>query len=327
MSSSLHPPLLASNGHSNSSKNNNNSSFQLPGLPQSLSESLVKGTSIPPPLPSPPPSEPSIISITPERPKPGTAQPATLPSPPLTRSMPGAFPTSRSPSPNNAPPQTPRNYSRGSNPYSPSPQASETLPRSPNTPKTKSPRRPGGLRNLLSFRRSSLFSPISDASRGEPSRPTTPGGLSIASTFGMSLGRNSGGGFWRRKSGITPLGDEQRLGGLASPGPNGYGPDGAGLEAHRATAHPLRESISMNRRPSGSFWRRKSSMTLNMDGQDGYFPPAANGNGALGGEETPLTSLNDVALNTRPKSPPPKLPELSGGNVHLDADDMFKDIR
>lgn len=88
------------------------------------------------------------------------------------------------------------------------------------------------------------------------------------------------------------------------------------------------DTMTTNRRNTGQFWRRKSSGTLNVDGLYARFAPEANGNGAVGGEGTPVWSpVNMTGFKTRPESPPPKLPELSAVNGHLDADDMFKNIR
>ena len=323
MSHSLSSPPQIEKNKTTITNSNYASLYQLPCLPSSLSVPLAAGTSIPQPPPSPPPLEKKVSLTTPDRGKPDT-KPAFLPSPPLTRDMPGAFPASRSPSPTVSSPQTPRNYSRGSNSYTASAYSSEVPPRSPiNTPHSHLPRRPSGLRNLLNFRRTSQVSPDASTSRGESSRPSTP---SVASTFRLTFGKLSGGSLWKRKSATRTPGDEQPPGGVASPVSNAYDRDEAELAAPRTVREPGRHSMSMNNRTNTKeFWRRKSSGTLNSDA---FVAPKANGINAVGGEETPVrtsTTIEDAI--TRTTSPPPKLPELGGARGDLDVDEMFKNIR
>jgi hypothetical protein len=67
-------------------------------------------------------------------------------------------------------------------------------------------------------------------------------------------------------------------------------------------------------------------VTTKINGPDGYFEQGVHGNGAVGEEGTPVTSVDMVDLIARNQSPPPKLPEVGRVNGLLDADDMFKNI-
>lgn len=300
--------------------------FQLPGLPQSISESLAKGTSIPPPPPSPPLSERNntdLATTDDGTTKPSAIQAISFPSPPLTHSMPGAFPPSRTPSPTIVSPRTPRNDSQGSNSYTASAYASDASPRSLNSPNSKSPRRPSGLRNLLSFRRFSHLSPSPDARR------ESDDASSLASTFETNQNRDFSGGIWRGKSAIRTQADERmRNESASSIQPNEHSLNvGTDQETGRTVAVPAKDFVSMTRKSSGRFWRRKSAALSGSDGSDGYFAQKTNGNRTRSGDETPAASPRIAELMTPVGSPPPKLPELSVVNEHLDAENMFKDIR
>ncbi len=114
----------------------------------------------------------------------------------------------------------------------------------------------------------------------------------------------------------------------ASPGLNGYGPDVGGVpETGGTVVRLVTDSHSGNRRTTGLFRRRRSSVTTKINKTDGYFDQGLNGNGAVGDEGNPETSVDMVDLIARNRSPPPKLPELGRANGLLDADDMFKNIR
>ncbi len=309
-------------------------SFQLPGLPTSISESLTSGTSIPPPEPSPPlPPEPQILT-TPKKSSPRSHSYDDL-SPTL--SMPGAFPTSPLSSPNQLPKTSngPLRSSYTVAAYSPtSPNASRV-----GTPNSKTEKRSGGLRGLLSFK-SSGRSPqygASDSSsqhlnspRSENFRPASPGGSSLAASFRPSLGKKSG-SFWnRRKSSLPPYSlpaftEAPALKGHGqSTGVNGqdtlYEDEGAPKQNTDLGESPL----TLRKRKSGTFWRRKSLLGLN--GENEYMAQHGRNGDISGAENKDVNAFEEQEEDTRPRSPPPILPEIAVKDTELLGEDLFKNI-
>lgn len=335
-------------------------SFQLPGLPPSLSESLTSGTSIPPPPPSPPPPQ-SVLPVTPKKSSPLNSHHHLPPSALPTTSMPGAFPTSPPVSPNSDS-KTPNAYSRTS--YSASAFAhtpSANVSRS-GTPNSKSPKRPGSLRNLLSFKNPNRFvngsmdpssQNVSNSPQADNYRPASPGASSLASSFRSSLGRRKSIGFWtRRKSSLgmysegTNPSQIQSLGG-ASGAMNGHDKghdtvhenDGELAASGRNIGSGEYASPTLRKRKSATFWRRKSSMGLN--GENGYHAQQAvngNGNAIENGNEDYAPEEKDIHdevdvmeiehEDTRPRSPPPIIPEIEGvrDGGYLGGEELFKHI-
>lgn len=106
-------------------------------------------------------------------------------------------------------------------------------------------------------------SPQSQSSSGF--RPTTPGADSIASSAGRpSLRKKMSGSFWKRKSSLGQTsfvpGDDGQIR-HETHGTNGVEDDTI-LEDSRPTTPALIEESPPRSRKSGTFWRRKSSLTL-----------------------------------------------------------------
>ena len=88
----------------------------------------------------------------------------------------------------------------------------------------------------------------------------------------------------------------------------------------------------LNKKKSGTFWgRRKSSfgMPLEEVGQESFADQHTNGDAAAAEEHLDTrTSTVSYQEEERPRSPPPKLPEvdelLDGGS--MGAEDLFKNI-
>lgn len=85
----------------------------------------------------------------------------------------------------------------------------------------------------------------------------------------------------------------------------------------------------LNKKKSGTFWKRRSSFALPLD-----QPSLSNGRGS--GSDTAVEddverhgSVSDYQEYERPRTPPPMLPELGKileGGMLGDGEDMFKDI-
>ncbi|MCJ1464183.1 hypothetical protein MMC07_002796 [Pseudocyphellaria aurata] len=329
------------------------SSFQLPGLPPSLRESLTSGTSIPPPPPSPPPPQP-VLPATPKKTSPSISHRNLPSSDRLTSSMPGAFPSSPPTSPN-ADGQTPKPYSRSSHTTSAFAPTTAANPIRNGTPNSKSPKRPGSLRNLLSFKNSTRSANgsvdpsshfVSNSSHADPYRPASPGASSLASSFRSSLGRRKSGSFWtRRKSSLGMYSEgtnPSQIGGTDEV-LNSHGTvheDGGEPQAsNRNVDSGEYASPTLRKRKSATFWRRKSIMGLN--GENGYHAQhSVNGNGdaiGIGSEAFPaekkdLHDEDDVIEieheDPRPRSPPPIIPEIDGirDGGYLGGEEMFRHI-
>lgn len=294
--------------------------FNLPALPPSLSESLTSGTSIPAPPPSPPPPD-GTPTTTPEKREPSLKQPVTpsaapFASPPA--SMPGAFPPSPTPSPKLSP-QNPPTLGRAT--YTASAYATSPTPLSPTTPTSKSPRRPTNFRNLLSFKRAHAASPSSLSSPASP-RPSSSAGFSISSAFRPSLSGRTSGSFWtRRKSslGVYPDGDPSTP---QSPAHHAnavhHDPD-----QHQDPAH----TPTLGKRQSMTFWRRRSSLALQVEPQ-GQQSPHPNGGAGQPSKPIDPAAYQEQEQEKRSWSPPPIIPDVvrQGGIGVLDPEDMFGNI-
>ena len=320
---------MESNGPtSDGPKRTPTSRFKLPKLDASLSESLTAGTSIPPPLPSPPPKDAPSMIIRKTTP---SVQQTELPieyRPSTSTTMPGAFPTS--PLDSSSPgPQTP----------SARPQTENDQPVAlgyplPSTPSTASPRRPGSLKNL--FRPLSRFYSNSDSQTTSPPglRSASPSGTSVGSSARQILNHKKSGSFWdRRKSSL----------GLKVEGAGQNGFSNGRLNGNHTFVEEAVERSSpylgeadvrprLNKKKSGNLWgRRKSSLGIPLEeaGQDNLSPQQTNvsvtGTGDYLDRKVSGVSYQE---EERPRSPPPKLPEVDeiydGGS--LGAEDMFSKI-
>ncbi|MCJ1278028.1 hypothetical protein MMC21_005842 [Puttea exsequens] len=235
-------------------------SYQLPPLPPST-DSLVTGTNIPPPAltaPIPPPKDqapapkPLLMPTTPQR-KPVLRQKSPLSNEAYSSpasSMPGAFPETPSAT------GTPQNNGLQNSQFSATAYSENEAP----TPNSKSPKRPGSLRNLLSFKkmRKSLgnSSPIS-----ADSRPRSPGMESTLSSGQPTLIKKKSGTFWKRSSsfGMMSYGKEGEI--EHRPSTPGLSGDTV-MEEDASIRSPTLTSneglFAKGRRKSGTFWRRSS---------------------------------------------------------------------
>ena len=108
-------------------------------------------------------------------------------------------------------------------------------------------------------------------------------------------------------------------------------------EARSPTPGPGSDSPTVRRRKSGTFWKRRSSMSL-------ATAFAANGgtdtlHGTMNGHKEDVTvdgqeneqplaisPISDLRLK-RSWSPPPQIPAFIGGGGSLGGEDLFKDIQ
>lgn len=258
--------------------------------------------------------------------------------------MPGAFPSTppaSSPSQQNAA-------------YNVSPATSNNTP----WPTSKSPKRPGSVRNFLSFkalRRSYDNNPSLNSSSD---RPISAGGESMTSSLRPSLNKKKSGTFWRRKSSLGMTYGEDSP---ASPASSVTRGESVLEEKRPLTPAPEEELQYAPRRKSGTFWRRKSSLNLSsafsaMNGKENQ-PQNGASNGAVSGvytnggqngltngkhegeeedddDDATMGDLHDEKslseiqepLSPRSYSPPPQLPLFVGGGGGLGGEDLFKDI-
>lgn len=122
--------------------------------------------------------------------------------------------------------------------------------------------------------------------------------------------------------------------GLSSPEINGHDTVYEDEAEHKgpikAFTTPERDMPTLGKRKSGTYWRRKSSLTLNAEARNGYFPQGVNENGTAAKRENETVSpaLEETPVVARSWSPAPILPEvnLTQDSRFLDADDMFKNI-
>ena len=237
-----------------------------------------------------------------------------------------------------------------------------------NNPSTPSPRRPSGVFRLLPFKRRHDETRTSTSHDSISSiRPQTPGDESIMGSLAdgesnPSLKKKKSGSFWgRRKSslnymvGVEDASLQQRQqrnenGNLAassikgqravSSGTAAGGGDDAVLEGGEEEEFPPR----LRKKKSLTFWRRTSSLGLDRmasgAGSTTYGQPTrnasieekavgTNGQASVLGEDTIMSDIERI--DTRPRSPPPVLPEV-GVVVHVEGglmggEDWFGGIR
>ncbi|KAL8786210.1 MAG: hypothetical protein Q9213_002898 [Squamulea squamosa] len=318
-------------------------SFQIGPLSPSLSDSLTNGTSIPAPAPpTPPPKEPSIMEhpSTPPQQQHSTLSDATykryFPSNDTPSSdMPGTFPTEDTPPEPLPPSHTSSKIQRmgyeASVSASPSPYTASAHP----SATSQSPRRPSSVFRLFPFKRKYDDRTSSSADSISTERPQTPGADSIIGSLvdsggGLSLKQKKSGSFWgRRKSSLSFV--------TGAEGTNGQ------TNGQHNTVNPVRQKTVSNnaagnggeavfegdeeefpprlkKKKSLTFWRRTSSVGLERMG---------SGSGSGYGQDQPTRSASietgpnghrhieeDAVMNEpdpitlRPRSPPPKLPEV-----------------
>ena len=243
--------------------------------------------------------------------------------------MPGAFPTSPLDSPS-AGLQTPSARPRTENdrPFA----SGYPLP---STPSTNSPRRPGSFKNL--FRPLSRFySNSSDPQTMSPPglRSASPSGTSMGSAARASLNHKKSGSFWdRRKSSLGLNVEGAGHNAFANGGMNGNHTV-VEEEVERSSPYLGEADVRprLNKKKSGTFWsRRKSSfgMPLEEVGQAKLSPQQTSGSVVGNGDYLDSkTSGVSYQEEERPRSPPPRLPEVDeiyhGGS--LAAEDMFSKI-
>ncbi|MCJ1360647.1 MAG: hypothetical protein MMC33_010656 [Icmadophila ericetorum] len=305
------------------------SSFQLPALPSTFGESLTKGTSIPPPPPSPTRQFHSPISSPiDEKPNPLAQHPTSsnlsLPQTP-SKTMPGGFPITPPPLITELPPPKPRSSSLplGRMTTKSSPLATHVLTNndyfngingnsnsansSPSTPTGKtSNKRPYSIRKLLSFKS------LKDV--------TSMGGNSTSNDKSSSI-----------------------FSGNSRPAsPSAYSTTSITSNGTSSTERP-----SLRKKRSINFWsgsmsssRRKSSLTLDAwNGNGGESREGMMGGNGLGAE----MDMEGIE-NREPErvtSPPPQLPQLEEldaggygvagrggiGGGFFGGEDMFADIK
>ncbi|KAL9008327.1 MAG: hypothetical protein Q9173_006538 [Seirophora scorigena] len=306
-------------------------SFQIGPLSPSLSDSLTNGTSIPAPEPPPPPPQEATM-----RPSTPAQQQAPLtdaaynsyltsaPSP----TMPGTFPSDDLLPQNEPQSQTSSKLQKmgyqASASASPSPYALSTQP----SVSSKSPRRPSSVFRLLPFnKRSYNDRPSSSAESFVSARPQTPGADSVVGRLAndgtdKTVKKKKSGIFWgRRKSSlsfVTGAGDMGEQNGNNAPSMrqravSSHGGVGGGDAVQDGNEEfPPR----LKKKKSLTFWRRTSSSGLDrvnsgagqqqQFGSDGIPSPVANA--YQEDADTVMSQPDPITL--RPRSPPPRLPEV-----------------
>ena len=257
----------------------------------------------------------------------------------------------KSPLSNEAYFSSPASTMPGSFPTTPPASSPSQNPNDTPSPNSKSPRRPS-VRNLLSFK--ALRRSYDNVSLG--SRPASAGGQSLTASLPPTLNKKRSGTFWRRKSSLGMNFGEDTPSSPTSTVPRD---ESVAEEQRPMTSAPEEDNPRAQRRKSGTFWRRKSSLNLNtafaaMNGKENQPQNGGlNGgttainsdhanegqNGMLNGnhekeEETTMEDAEtenslpeiDEPLPPRTYSPPPQLPEFVGGGGGLGGEDMFKDI-
>ncbi|KAL9639073.1 MAG: hypothetical protein Q9164_001170 [Protoblastenia rupestris] len=304
---------------------------QMSPLPSS--KPFTAGSSLPAPSPPHvPPKDRLPLPMTPKR-KPIQRQKSPLSSEAFanpTSTMPGAFPDTPS-SPAGLPDADFHTAA-----YSENVTPSSTL-------EHKGSRRLSAMRNLMTFK--SLRRSYDNTSSSPTGvRPTTPGADSMVSNSTRpSLKKKMSGTFWKRKSSLGmgfSAGEEERTNGHASsPTTNGQGHDTVVENPRPITPVMGDEMLPIKKRKSGTFWRRKSSLTLtetvNAEKQGWANKPPEiavdeDWNGQDKGEPVEIEGRLSEEQSPplfRSYSPPPQLPELvsGGGGLEL-GEDLFKDI-
>lgn len=249
----------------------------------------------------------------------------TAASPP----MPGSFPSDEY-SPQGEPSQASSKLQRmgyeASATASPSPYAPSSQP------SAKSPRRPSSVFRLLpSFKRSHIDRTSSSADSFTNVRSQTPGAESVMGSLadsggGVSLKKKKSGVFWgRRKSSLSHVTGTEETGTQ-----NGYNPgfmrqqrtvSGAGNGGEAVYDGEEEFPPRLKKKKSLTFWRRTSSLGLERMGsgygQQQQQQPVRNGSASSGvpgmngyqeNEDTMVSEPDPITL--RPRSPPPRLPEV-----------------
>lgn len=156
-------------------------------------------------------------------------------------------------------------------------------------------KRPGSVRNFLSFK--ALRRSYDNTSLG--SRPASAGGESLAASVRPSLNKKKSGTFWRRKSSLGMNFGEDTP---ASPA-SSVARDEMSIEKERPMIPAPDEDIPrVQKRKSGTFWRRKSSLNLagafaGMNGKENQPQnvetkggPTVPADGNANGEQNGLTN-------------------------------------
>ena len=257
--------------------------------------------------------------------------------------MPGAFPST--------PPASSPSQNAG---YNASPATSNNTP----WPTSKSPKRPGSVRNFLSFKALRRSYDNNPSASHQSDRPDSAGGESMTSSLQPSLNKKRSGTFWRRKSSLGMVYGEVSPASSPSSATRG---EGVVEERRPLTPAPEEASHDVPRRKSGTFWRRKSNLNLSsafsaMNGKENQSKNADLNGGASGGhtngaqngltngkhgeeqeEDDDYATMEDLhtekslpeiqePLPPRSYSPPPQLPDFVGGGGGLGGEDLFKDI-
>ncbi|KAL8728275.1 MAG: hypothetical protein Q9166_005516 [cf. Caloplaca sp. 2 TL-2023] len=342
-------------------------SFQIGPLSPSLSDSLTNGTSILAPAPpTPPPKhEPTMEQpSTPPQQQQSTLSEATykryFPSVDTTSSyMPGTFPTEDSPPlPQSSHTSKLQKMGYGASasaspsPYSPSSQPSAA---------SQSPRRPSSIFRLFPFKRKYDDRTFSSAESISSGRPQTPGADSIIGSLadsggGLDMKKKKSGGIWgRRKSSLSFVTSADRGAG----GVNGNGNEndsaaaGGSMKGRNVSGNGAMaggEAVfegeeeefppRLKKKKSSTFWRRTSSLGFERMGSGYTQEQQATRNGSVEGgavnghqrmEDEGDTVMSEPDPTTlRPRSPPPRLPEVGGvvsekGGL-MDGEDWFGNI-
>ncbi|KAI4241108.1 MAG: hypothetical protein L6R40_004747 [Gallowayella cf. fulva] len=338
-------------------------SFQIGPLSPSLSDSLTNGTSIPPPdPPTPPPKDTSTMdhpSTPPPQQQQNTLSDATykryFPSDDTSSSdMPGSFPTEDSPPPEAKPTYTSSKLQKMGYEVSASASPSPYAPTSHPSAASQSPGRPSSVFRLFPFKRRHGDRTSSSGESISSGRPKTPGAESVVGSLaesggGVSLKKKMSGSFWgRRKSSLSfvtgaEAGGANRNGhaaALASTRQRTMSGNSAASAGGEAVFEGDEEEFPprLKKKKSLTFWRRTSSLGLDRMGpgygreqqptRNGSVDTATNGY-QHDGEDTVMSEPDPITL--RPRSPPPKLPEV-GHVVHeqgglMGGEDWFGNIR
>ncbi|KAI4289587.1 MAG: hypothetical protein L6R35_001144 [Caloplaca aegaea] len=306
-------------------------SFRIGPLSPSLSDPLTNGTPIPAPEPpTPPPQEVPMLPSTP----PQTQAPLSEATynnylnSATSLKMPGTFPSEDFSLQDEPQSQTSSKLEKMG--Y----QASASASPSPYTPSThpsassRSPRRPSSVFRLLPFKRSYNDRASSSADSFVSGRPQTPGADSMMGSLAgdvadKTVKKKKSGTFWgRRKSSLnfvtgveeTGVRNGNKIGSMRQrtvSSNDGAGGGDAVYDGEEEFPPRLKKKKSL------TFWRRTSSLGLDRinsgDGQQQQ--PGRNGrvaspasNGYQESADTVTSEPDPITL--RPRSPPPRLPEV-----------------